>query len=96
VALPLLFWQVTAHTATATSVRCKLVRLSCFVKLSNYLHILYAVTVVHNDDDAFKKLQNVMFFNLCCFACDANAIKLRSENCVQKYGLMMDDRRRLR
>ena len=36
--------------------------------------ILYAATAIH-DNVAIKKLQNVWFFNLCCFARDAMKLK---------------------
>ena len=45
--------------------------------------ILYTVTESH-DNVTFKKLQNVWFLNLCCFACDAIKLKnLKPLNCSQ-------------
>ena len=44
--------------------------------------ILYAVAAIH-DNVAIKKLQNVWFFNLCCFACDA--MKLKSVKLITKH-----------
>jgi hypothetical protein len=52
-----------------------------YIHIFLYSNILYAVTAVH-DYDAFIKLQNVWFFNVCCFACDAIKFK-KKKNCAQ-------------
>ena len=45
-------------------------------------NILYAVTAIH-DNVAIKNLQNVWFFNLCCFARDA--MELKSVKLITKH-----------
>jgi hypothetical protein len=53
--------------------------LQIFIYTHIYPNILYAVTAVY-DCDPFIKLQNVWFFHVCCFACDAIKFKKNTKH----------------
>ena len=76
-----LYWSVRACERRASTLsRCHQRLIELYVRRSSAsvtgfcASISHAVTASH-DSVTFKKLKNVWFFNLCCFACDKIKLK---------------------